>query len=165
MKFKLKTNSTPLVSKSKNVLISFVASSSSAYSLSVVALGLLPPAPLTKMSQGPNSSKTCLWHSSNDSLDKTFAEKPFATPPFFIISSAALCAASKFKSSNATFAPHEARALARWEQITPPAPVITTTLLSRLILKGKFVIIFFLFSILYYLSYKIKTIINTTLFF
>ena len=58
MKFKLKTNSTPPLSKSKNVLIFLAASSNSAYSLSVVARGLFPPAPLIKISHKPNSLTT-----------------------------------------------------------------------------------------------------------
>ena len=46
-KFKLNTKPTPLASKSKNDLVSLSISPISKYSLSVVALGLLPLAPVT----------------------------------------------------------------------------------------------------------------------
>ena len=58
MKFKLKTNSTPACSRSKNVFVSESKSSNLKYSLSVCALALLPPAPLIKISHGPKSFNT-----------------------------------------------------------------------------------------------------------
>ena len=78
MKFKLNTNSTPDWSRSKKVFIPLVASSSSAYSLSVVALGLLPPAPFIKMSHLPNSLSTASRHFSSESLMSTLASNPLA---------------------------------------------------------------------------------------
>ena len=58
MKFRLNTNSTPALSRSKKLLVSPSMSPSSKYSLSVVARGLLPPAPFKSTSQGPKSERT-----------------------------------------------------------------------------------------------------------
>ena len=58
MKFRLNTISTPLSSRSKKVTVSSSRSAISKNSLSVLARGLLPPAPFTRMSQGPRSAIT-----------------------------------------------------------------------------------------------------------
>ena len=70
-KFSLNTKSTPLGSRSKKVFWPSLASCW--YSLSVVARGLLPPAPLTRMSQGPRSWSTWAWTASRASGSSTLA--------------------------------------------------------------------------------------------
>ena len=103
MKFRLNTNSTPLGSKSKKEIVSASISPCSKYSLSVVARGLFPPAPL--ISHVPRSAKTASCVAIKLSFSKTFVLYAFATPPFATISAATFCAASSFKSRTATLAP------------------------------------------------------------
>ena len=105
MKFRLNTNSTPLGSKSKKEIVSASISPCSKYSLSVVARGLFPPAPLIRISHVPRSAKTASCVAIKLSFSKTFVLYAFATPPFATISSATFCAASSFKSRTATLAP------------------------------------------------------------
>ena len=57
--FRLNTFCTLFSSRSKKVTVSESRSSISKNSLSVLALALLPPAPLMRMSQGPRSAMTC----------------------------------------------------------------------------------------------------------
>ena len=134
----MNTNSIPALSKSKNVFVSAL-NPTSWNSLSVVARGLFPPAPFTKTSTVPRSLFTASRTASNDSFSSTFVLYAFAIPPSAIISSANFCAASSFKSSKATFAPCLPKLFASSPQITPPAPVMTTTLF----VKSKNCVMFF----------------------
>ena len=85
-KFKSNTNLTPLSSNAKK---SFSYSlPSSCVSLDVVALGLLPPAPLIKISTLPRSAFIAFLTSSRLSFSKTLALYAFAIPPILLTSSA-----------------------------------------------------------------------------
>ena len=139
MKFSSKTNLTPPASRSKKSLSTCF--SKVQYSLSVVARGLFPPAPLMRMSVTPKSFSISSRTASRFSLSRTFVLYAFATPPSATISFATASAASRLRSRSATFAPFDARAFARHPQMTPPAPVMTTTFSFKLMLIGVFIII------------------------
>ena len=128
------TNFKPLSSRAKKSLIPLV--SGVMYSLSVVALGLLPPAPLMRKFTAPNAAFISSLARSRSDLSR---QLHFTARAFSPISSATFFAASPFMSRSATFAPHSASARANSEQITPPAPVTATTLPLRSTLNGSFI--------------------------
>ena len=77
MKFKLNTKETPSASRSKNVFIC-PRSSGTKYSSSVVAFGLLPPAPLIKISQVPKSAAIWSLTACTLAFSSTLHLYPFA---------------------------------------------------------------------------------------
>src|SRR5699024_9929453 len=96
--------------------------------------GLLPPAPLTRMSQVPNFLLISLLAASTEVLSVTSQLIPTASPPSFLISSATASQFSSVRPSIATFAPAPARALQKWDPITPPPPVTTAVFPERSVL-------------------------------
>ena len=123
--FRSNTKRTPSGSRSKNVrTFSFSRSNCSS---SVVPRGLLPPAPLMRMSHGPSWSSTVSRASRRLSPDRQFACTAMARPPAAAMRSATACAAAPFRSTTATFAPHWASASENALHRTPPPPVTTAT--------------------------------------
>ena len=132
-KLRLNTNSTPDSSRSKKLFVSASISPISKYSLSVVARGLLPPAPFTKISHLPSSFSTFSATSLQMFLSSTLHLNAFAIKPSACISSATCFAASSFRSRRATFAPARARIFANLAHKIQPAPVTTATFPERLV--------------------------------
>ena len=113
-----------------------VRSSGKRYSLSVVARGLLPPAPFIRISIFPKAAMTASQAAKILSFSSTLHTNACAVPPFAQMRFATTSAASSERSSTATFAPHSPRASAKQEQRTPPPPVTTAVLPERSTLKG-----------------------------
>ena len=125
--FRSNTNFSPLSSRSKKVF-AVPSKSGIMVSLSQVARGLFPPAPLIRISTLPNVSVTVLYAASMLFLSRQLVGTASAFCPIF---SATAFAASSLISKRATFAPQAASASAKALISTPPAPVMTAVFFDR----------------------------------
>ena len=128
------TNLKPASSRSKKDFAPSTASA--AVSLSVVHLGLLPPAPFISIVTLPNAFSMTPFAFSMSALDRQSAGAETAFPPAAFISSVTFAHASALRSIIPTDAPHSARAFANALMRTPPAPVIAITSFPRSTLNG-----------------------------
>ena len=115
----------------KPILSANAASSSSSgvkAALVVIALGLLPPAPLTRMSQLPSRARISSAARRMDSSSETSPVTAMHTPPAAVMPSTTASSLPIVRPMTATLAPSSARCRAMQEHKVPPPPVITATL-------------------------------------
>ncbi|OPZ65002.1 MAG: hypothetical protein BWY85_00860 [Firmicutes bacterium ADurb.Bin506] len=117
MMLRLNTHCIASAGMSKNDMVSLA-----------VASGLLPPAPLIKMSTVPKALSTSSLAFSSDFLSSTSTGTAMAVPFLRVMSATTALAAASFLSSTATFTPRSASAIDISLHSTPPPPVTTATL-------------------------------------